>query len=169
MRPLHFLVLLLALPSSAAVTIEQTTYNAWPNDWRISNDSCELVIVPQITRVMRFALKDGKNIFWEDPKLAGKTFPTDDGVWHNIGGEKLWPTQQKELFKKYTGKDGWPPPILGTPGRATPSASTMACASRSPTIPGSAPTPSASSSWILTSRASTCANGSRRRRATRRR
>jgi hypothetical protein len=115
MRPRHLTALLLLLSSLPAlagdgVLIEKTIYNGWPVAWRLSNESCELVIVPQVTRVMRFALKGGKNVCWENPDLAGKTFPTDDGTWHNIGGEKLWPTQQKDLFKKYTGKDGWPPP-----------------------------------------------------------
>jgi hypothetical protein len=93
----------------AAVVVERVTYNGWPEAWRIRNESCELVIVPAVTRVMRFALAGGPNLLWDDPKLAGKTFPTDDGTWHNIGGEKLWPTQQS-LFMKYTGRDGWPPP-----------------------------------------------------------
>jgi hypothetical protein len=116
MRSRHLAPLLLLflspLPTFAAdgVVIEKVIYNGWPGAWRISNESCELVIVPQVTRVMRFALRGGKNVLWENPDLAGKTFPADDGAWHNIGGEKLWPTQQKDLFKKYTGKDGWPPP-----------------------------------------------------------
>lgn len=93
----------------AAVVVERVTYNGWPEAWRIRNEACELVIVPAVTRVMRFALTGGPNLLWDDPKLAGKTFPKDDGTWHNIGGEKLWPTQQS-LFLKYTGRDGWPPP-----------------------------------------------------------
>lgn len=92
------------------VKVERIAYNGWPQAWRVRNDRCELVIVPAVTRVMRFALVGGENLLWEDPLLAGKTFNADDGTWHNIGGEKLWPTQQKDLFKKYTGHDGWPPP-----------------------------------------------------------
>lgn len=92
------------------VAVERIHYNGWPPAWRVRNDRCELVIVPAVTRVMRFALVGGPNLLWEDAALASKTFATDDGTWHNIGGEKLWPTQQKDLFKKYTGHDGWPPP-----------------------------------------------------------
>jgi len=95
---------------AAAVAVESVTYNGWPNSWRVRNASCELVVVPAVSRVMRFALTGGQNVLWENPELAGKTFPADDGTWHNIGGEKLWPTQQKDYFKKYTGHDGWPPP-----------------------------------------------------------
>ena len=92
------------------VAVERIAYDGWPQAWRVRNDHCELVVVPAVTRVMRFALVGGANLLWEDPALAGKTFAADDGIWHNIGGEKLWPTQQKDLFKKYTGHDGWPPP-----------------------------------------------------------
>ena len=71
---------------------------------------------------MHFSLIGGPNLLWQDPKLSGKTFSTDDGAWHNIGGEKLWPTQQKDLFKKYTGHDAWPPPWPwdAGPSRAEP-------------------------------------------------
>jgi hypothetical protein len=96
--------------TSPSVSVEQTNYNGWPDAWRLRNTACELVVVPAVSRVMRFALIGGRNLLWENPDLAGKTFPTDDATWHNIGGEKLWPTQQKDLFKKYTGHDGWPPP-----------------------------------------------------------
>lgn len=98
-------------PASAApVTVERVAYNGWPDAWRVRNASCEIVVVPAVSRVMRFAPTGGKNLLWENPELAGKTFPADDGTWHNIGGEKLWPTQQKDLFKRYTGHDTWPPP-----------------------------------------------------------
>ena len=97
-------------PKSTSVDIEPVAYNGWPEAWRVRNGKCELVVVPAVSRAMRFALIGGKNLLWEDATLAGKTFPADDGTWHNIGGEKLWPTQQKDLFKKYTGHDGWPPP-----------------------------------------------------------
>jgi hypothetical protein len=96
--------------NSTPVTVERVAYNGWPDAWRVRNQSCELVVVPAVSRVMRFAPAGGQNLLWEDPALSGKTFPTDDGTWHNLGGEKLWPTQQKDLFKKYTGHDGWPPP-----------------------------------------------------------
>src|SRR5690242_3564273 len=83
-------------PAASPVTVEQITYKGWPNAWRVRNPECELVVVPAVSRVMHFSLTAGPNVLWENPDLAGKTFPTDDGTWHNIGGEKLWPTQQKE-------------------------------------------------------------------------
>jgi hypothetical protein len=104
------------------VTVEKVEYKGWPDAWRIRNDSCELIIVPAVSRVMHFSLAGGKNLLWENPALAGKTFPKDEGVWHNIGGEKLWPTQQKVYFKKFTGHDSWPPPWPwdGGPSEAQP-------------------------------------------------
>jgi hypothetical protein len=103
-----------AIPQTNAkpspVTVERVAYKGWPEAWRLRNETCELVVVPAVSRVMHFSLIGGQNVLWENPELAGKTFPTDEGKWHNLGGEKLWPTQQQDLFKKYTGHDAWPPP-----------------------------------------------------------
>lgn len=97
-------------PATTSVIIDRVDYKGWPDAWRLRNNTCELILVPAISRVMHLSTLGGPNLLWENPTLAGKTFPADDGTWHNIGGEKLWPTQQKDLFKKYTGHDGWPPP-----------------------------------------------------------
>jgi len=91
------------------VKVERITYKGWPDAVRLRNASCELVVVPAVSRVMHFSLIGGPNLLWENPEFAGKTFPTDEGKWHNIGGDKLWPTQQS-LFLKYTGHNDWPPP-----------------------------------------------------------
>ena len=109
-------------PAVPPVTVERIEYKGWPDAWRLRNEACELIVVPAVSRVMHFSLIGGNNLLWENPELAGKTFPTDDGTWHNIGGEKLWPTQQKDLFKKYTGHDAWPPPWPwdAGPSRAEP-------------------------------------------------
>ena len=109
-------------PAPTPVAVEHIDYKGWPNAWRLRNESCELIVVPAVSRVMHFSLTGGKNVLWENPELAGKTFPTDSGTWHNIGGEKLWPTQQKDLFKKYTGHDNFPPPWPwdAGPSRAEP-------------------------------------------------
>jgi hypothetical protein len=109
-------------PTFSPVSVERIEYKGWPDAWRVQNGACELIVVPAVSRVMRLSLIGGSNVLWENPDLAGKTFPTDDATWHNIGGEKMWPTQQKDLFKKYTGHDAWPPPWPwdAGPSRAEP-------------------------------------------------
>ena len=96
--------------ATRSVIVDRVDYKGWPGAWRLRSQSCELIVLPAISRVMHLSTPGGPNLLWENPTLAGQTFPADDGTWHNIGGEKLWPTQQKDLFKKYTGHDGWPPP-----------------------------------------------------------
>jgi hypothetical protein len=92
------------------VQVEQVSYQGWENAWAIRNDACELIVVPSVSRVMSFRLTGGSNLLWQDPTLAGKTFAEDPKEWKNIGGEKLWPTQQ-DLFGRFTGLGrDWPPP-----------------------------------------------------------
>ena len=89
--------------------VEHVAYDGWADALRISNDLCELVVVPATSRIMRFALRGEENLLWSDPRMAGKVFPTDDGQWHNLGGDKVWPTQQS-LFGTYMKGRAWPPP-----------------------------------------------------------
>jgi hypothetical protein len=92
------------------VQAEQVTYQGWEGAWSIRNETCELIVVPAVSRVMSFRLTGGPNVLWQDPTLAGKTFPEDPKEWKNIGGEKLWPTQQDQ-FGRFTGLGrDWPPP-----------------------------------------------------------
>ena len=94
---------------TADVTVATTDFMGWKGVWRVSNKVCEMVLVPQISRVMSFRLKDGQNVLWLNAGMVGKTVPADDKQWHNFGGDKVWPTEQG-LWKKYTGRNGWPPP-----------------------------------------------------------
>src|SRR5207245_1727408 len=71
------LSILAAGTAAAQVSVEKVNYKGWSESYRVRNSACELVIVPQVTRVMSFALASGgggKNVLWENPELAGKTF-----------------------------------------------------------------------------------------------
>jgi len=94
---------------TADVTVEKAEFTGWKGAWRVSNRACEMVLVPQISRVLSFRLQGGQNVLWVNAGLAGQTVPGDDKQWHNFGGDKVWPTEQG-LWKKYTGRAGWPPP-----------------------------------------------------------
>ena len=95
--------------ASAEVSVSRVEYMKWKDAWKLGNGQCEMVIVPQIGRVMCFALSGGNNVLWNNPDLAGRTVPMDDNTWHNFGGDKVWPTQQ-DWWIKYTDRKGWPPP-----------------------------------------------------------
>lgn len=91
----------------ATVRIQRIDYHGWAGAYRLSNQAVELVFVPQIGRIMRYGYIGGKNVLWENPKLAGKTTDFSRPVtdWNNYGGDKLWPAPQA--------KWGWPPdPLL---------------------------------------------------------
>lgn len=93
-----------------AVRVSPIEYHGWKHAYSLRNGVCELIVVADVSRVMSFKLIDGQNLLWENPELAGKTFPADPRAWQNIGGDKLWPTQQN-LFGKFTGIGyDWPPP-----------------------------------------------------------
>ena len=92
------------------VRVDQVDFRGWRDSWRISNGACELVVVPSINRVMSFSLAGGANLLWVSKDANGQVFAQDDGRWHNLGGDKVWPTSQ-DLWKACTGRNGWPPPF----------------------------------------------------------
>jgi hypothetical protein len=95
--------------ASAEVSVTEVEYGKWPGAWKIGNGKCQMIIVPQVGRVMSFSLTGGPNLLWNNPAILGQTVPKDDNTWHNFGGDKVWPTQQ-DWWIKYTDRNGWPPP-----------------------------------------------------------
>jgi len=96
-----------AKPATKGRTIiERVTYNGWAGAWRLTNGVAEVVVVPEVARVMRYGYVDGPNVLWDNPTTFGK--PVKIGEWPNIGGEKAWPWPQND-WPKYQGA-GWPPP-----------------------------------------------------------
>jgi hypothetical protein len=78
----------------------------------VRNRSAQLVIVPEIGRIMRFGLIDetGKTVagpFWNNPDVR-KGMPADAEGWKNYGGDKAWPAPQAD-WPRVAGR-GWPPP-----------------------------------------------------------
>ncbi len=80
----------------------------------LRNRSAEIVVVPEIGRVMRFGMLDNKGVagagpLWNHPKLAaaGGVQPDAEG-WTNFGGDKSWPAPQS-AWAKVAGRP-WPPP-----------------------------------------------------------
>jgi len=94
-------LLLLAIPALAAADVKVTVvdYHGWKNCYRIANDDAELIVVPQVGRVLRYAYLGKENILWEDPDMVNRK--TQPGIWTNYGGDKIWPAPQA-VWK-------WPP------------------------------------------------------------
>ncbi len=90
----------LGLCSRGAVHVSKETYRIWPNSYRISNGLIDVVVVPQIGRIMRLGRANGPNLLFESPlKADGKA--EFGGLWQNFGGDKIWPAPQS-VWK-------WPP------------------------------------------------------------
>ncbi len=86
------------------VSIEKVAFHGWKDAWKISNAACELIVVPQVSRVMSFSLKGGENLIWIAPTANGQVYPQASNEWRNIGGDKIWPEPQAVW--------GWPPPYF---------------------------------------------------------
>jgi hypothetical protein len=84
-------------------------YHGWTNAVAIRNHLVEVIIVPDIGRVMSFNFLNEENVFWEDPALWGKPANPEATEWMNFGGDKSWPAPEAE-WGRYTGRKEWRPP-----------------------------------------------------------
>lgn len=91
------------------VKAEYATYHGWSNSIRLANAFAEVVIVPEIGRVMSFRHLDGQNVFWEDRALDGKRGDASGKQWMNFGGDKTWPAPEAD-WSRHTGQKEWMPP-----------------------------------------------------------
>jgi hypothetical protein len=81
------------------VTVKTESYKIWPGSFRISNGIVDVVVVPQIGRIMRFGDIGQRNLLFEALLVNGE--PPSGGGWRNWGGDKVWPAPQDAW--------GWPP------------------------------------------------------------
>lgn len=90
-------------------TVERITYHGWESALRMRNGCAEVVVVPEIGRVMSFRFLNGENVFWEDRSLDGTHGDVSGKEWVNFGGDKTWPAPEAD-WGKYTGRTKWMPP-----------------------------------------------------------
>ncbi|MBC8136390.1 MAG: hypothetical protein H8F28_10935 [Fibrella sp.] len=95
--------------TTVRVTIEQVPYEGWQNAYRITNGTAEVIIVPQIARIMRYGFINGANLLWNNPSELGKAGDTGGG-WRNFGGDKPWPWPQDDWPRWFQRDANWPPP-----------------------------------------------------------
>ncbi|MEZ0327166.1 MAG: hypothetical protein ACAH95_14800 [Fimbriimonas sp.] len=95
MRPLFLLTLACITPlGSAEVKVEKIDYKGWPGSFRVTNGTIDVVVVPQVGRVMRYGYVDAPNVLWENETLLGKTFAANARTYRNYGGDKIWVAPQ---------------------------------------------------------------------------
>lgn len=90
----------------AGPQIERITYHGWSDAYRLSNQETEVVVVPQVGRIMRYALTGEKNVLWEDQQLEGQ--PGSRDAWRNFGGDKVWLWPEAKWLDQ--SECGWCPP-----------------------------------------------------------
>jgi len=90
------LLILFAVITQAAVTIEPTAYKGWPNCYRITNGEVELIITSDIgPRIMRYGFLNEENLFKEFPETLGKS---GGDKWLPIGGHRLWTAPESTAY-----------------------------------------------------------------------
>src|SRR6185437_2663069 len=83
-----FLLVTIAMSASSAVKVEKTAYRGWPNCYRISNGTVELIVTGDVgPRIIRYGFAGGQNLFKEFDEQMGKTGEAD---WQARGGHRLW-------------------------------------------------------------------------------
>ena len=104
MQPIHIMHALLLAGAlfanttlgSAAVKVEKTAYDGWPNCYRVSNGEIELIATTDIgPRIMRFGYVGGKNFFAEFAAELGKS---GEDKWLARGGHRLWKAPEDSVL-----------------------------------------------------------------------
>lgn len=82
------LAILAVMNVHAEVKIETVSWGGWPDCYRITNGSVELVATTRVgPRIMRYAFTGGPNILKEFSEQLGKSGERD---WQPRGGHRLW-------------------------------------------------------------------------------
>lgn len=85
LRPV-LLLALLATISAGEVRPVAIVHHGWPA-WRLANGEVEVVVVPAIGRIMRYAFSGGDNALWQRSGSLG--IQRQDDNWINFGGDKV--------------------------------------------------------------------------------
>ena len=73
---------------AAEVRVEKIEYAGWPNCYRISNDSVQLIVTSDVgPRVLHYGFVGGQNLFKEFPEQLGRS---GEDEFQARGGHRLW-------------------------------------------------------------------------------
>lgn len=105
------LMTLSALPLGAAVIVEKTAWQGWPNCYRIANGEVELIVTGDIgPRIMRYGFRGGQNLFKEFADQLGKS---GEEKFQLRGGHRLWKAPEDPVAS-------WAPDNVPVQVRITP-------------------------------------------------
>lgn len=76
------------MEAATEVRVEKIEYAGWPNCYRISNGSVELLVTGDVgPRVLRYGFIGGQNLFKEFPEQLGRS---GEDAFQARGGHRLW-------------------------------------------------------------------------------
>jgi hypothetical protein len=82
------IAVILFTSTAMAQTIEKSTYAGWPNCYRITNGTVELIVTADVgPRIIRYGFVGGQNLFKEFKESLGKS---KEPNWQSRGGHRLW-------------------------------------------------------------------------------
>jgi len=89
-----------------SVSTSRVSFLGWKDAYRITNGEFQVVIVPEVARIMAYGPVRGENLLWVNEELTperhgGLTVEPSRTEWQNFGGDKLWPAPEKSWT--------WPP------------------------------------------------------------
>ena len=100
-------------PDTPVEPLPATPFMGWSNAYRLANGALEVVVVPEVGRIVHLAQPGKPNLLTLQEAHHGFV-PALEGEpdWKNIGGEWLWPVAQSR-WVDIQGRDWPPPPVLG--------------------------------------------------------
>lgn len=76
------------METATGVRVEKTAYAGWPNCYRISNGSVQLIVTGDVgPRVLHYGFVGGYNLFKEFPEQLGRS---GEDAFQARGGHRLW-------------------------------------------------------------------------------
>ncbi len=82
------IAVILFTSTAMAQTIEKATYAGWPNCYRITNGTVELIVTADVgPRIIRYGFVGGQNLFKEFKESLGRS---KEPNWQSRGGHRLW-------------------------------------------------------------------------------
>lgn len=110
-------ILLLVVVCQANSAVKKINYKGWEQSIELGNKPLRMVVVPSIGKIMSFSSENGKNLIWNNDKIAGLSLTEASHLepifgWANYGGDRFWVVQQHDIAQLAQGKR-WPPdPVL---------------------------------------------------------
>ncbi|HXF27943.1 MAG TPA: hypothetical protein VN610_11740, partial [Bryobacteraceae bacterium] len=96
MLKLLIAVLACSMTTLAAVKVEKINYHGWPNSYRITNGTVELIALTDVgPRIIRYGFVGGQNLFKEFEEQLGKS---GESTWEARGGHRLWMSPEDKVL-----------------------------------------------------------------------